>query len=81
MRAAFHGCMVQRAGGESVCEWSFNRDHDESVRLLEGATDQWSRREVWPLLGEQVGPCPQPWALFLQRWSKTAGGTGRVRSD
>jgi hypothetical protein len=24
---------------------------------------------------------PQPWALFLQRWSTTAGGTGRVRSD
>jgi hypothetical protein len=61
---------------------AFRRDHDESVRLLEGATDQWSRREVWPLLGEQVGPWrPQPWALFLQRWSKTAGGTGRVRSD
>ena len=34
----------------------FGRDHDESVRLLEGASDQSSRSELWPLLGTIVGP-------------------------
>jgi hypothetical protein len=34
----------------------FGRDHDESVRLLEGASDQLSRSELLPLLGTIVDP-------------------------